>query len=91
MRNIPNVDLVNMNTYIKFGEILSICSLYIERKQNFSVNHGHNTGTIAWKMMCNIPKLDLVNMNAYIKFGDNLSICSQNIERKRSFGVNQGP
>ena len=32
MCNNPNVDLVNMNAYIKFGEILSICSQYIERK-----------------------------------------------------------
>ena len=33
-----NVDLVNMNAYIKIGEILSICSQDIERKQNFGVN-----------------------------------------------------
>ena len=31
----PNVDLVNMNAYIKFGEILSISSQDIERKCNF--------------------------------------------------------
>ena len=31
MCNNPNVDLVNMNAYIKFGEILSICSQDIER------------------------------------------------------------
>ena len=31
MRNNPNVDLVNMNAYIKFGEILSICSQDIEQ------------------------------------------------------------
>ena len=36
----PNVDLVNMNAYIKFGEILSICSQDIEQKQNFGVNQG---------------------------------------------------
>ena len=33
-----NLDLANMNAYIKFSEILSICSLDIERKQNFGVN-----------------------------------------------------
>ena len=38
--NNPNVDLVNMNAYIKFGEILSICSQDIERRQNFGVNQG---------------------------------------------------
>ena len=29
-----------MNAYIKFGEILSICSQDIERKQNFGINQG---------------------------------------------------
>ena len=36
----PNIDLVNMNAYIKFGEILSISSQDIERKQNFGINQG---------------------------------------------------
>ena len=40
MCNNPNVDLVNMNAYIKFGEILSICCQAIERKQNFGDNQG---------------------------------------------------
>ena len=35
MCNNPKLDLVNMNAYIKFGEILSICSKDIERKQNY--------------------------------------------------------
>ena len=30
--NNPNVDLVNMNAYIKFGEFLSFCSQDIEQK-----------------------------------------------------------
>ena len=34
----PNVDLVNINAYIKFGEILIICSRDIERKQTSDVN-----------------------------------------------------
>ena len=33
--NNPNVDLVSINSYIKFGQNLSICSQDIERKQNF--------------------------------------------------------
>ena len=33
-------DLVNMSVYIKFGEILSICSKDIERKQIFGLNQG---------------------------------------------------
>ena len=40
MCNNPNVDDVNMNAYIKFGEILSISSQDIEGKQNFGVNQG---------------------------------------------------
>ena len=32
----PKVDLVNMNAYIKFGEILSICSQDIEQKRKKS-------------------------------------------------------
>ena len=35
MRNNPNLYLVNMNAYIKFDEILSICSQDIERKPFF--------------------------------------------------------
>ena len=38
--NNPKLDLVNMYAYIKFGEILSICSKDIERKLNFGVNQG---------------------------------------------------
>ena len=34
------LDLVNKNAYIKFGEIMSICSQDIERKRNFGVNQG---------------------------------------------------
>ena len=40
MCNNPNVDLVNMNAYIKFAEILFICSQDIERKRNYGVNQG---------------------------------------------------
>ena len=38
--NNPNVDLVSINSYIKFGQILSICSQDIEWKRNFGVNQG---------------------------------------------------
>ena len=44
MCNNPKLDLVNMNAYIKFGEILSICSQDIERKLNFDQIKGHNSG-----------------------------------------------
>ena len=38
--NNPKLHLVNMNVYIKFGEILSICSQDIEQKRYFGVNQG---------------------------------------------------
>ena len=36
----PNVDLVNMNAYIKFGEKVPVISQDKERKQNFGINQG---------------------------------------------------
>ena len=36
----PNLDLVNANVYTNFGEILSIGSQDIERKQNSDINQG---------------------------------------------------
>ena len=90
--NNPNLALVNINTYIKFGEILSICSQDIEWKQNSGINQGpYYSGTNLQKIMSNTPNLDLVNINAHIKFGEFLSICSQDIEQKQNFGVNQRP
>ena len=40
MCNNPNLYLVNMNAYIKFGENLLICSKNIEQKQKFVVYQG---------------------------------------------------
>ena len=40
MCNKPKLDLVSMIAYIKFGEILSICSQDIKRKRNFDINQG---------------------------------------------------
>ena len=34
------IHFVNMNTYIKFGEIMSNCSQDIKLKQNVGVNQG---------------------------------------------------
>ena len=36
----PKLDLVNINAYIKFSEIMSICSQDIEQKRNFGVHRG---------------------------------------------------
>ena len=67
MCNNPNLDLININAYIKFGENLSICSQNIEQKQILAQIKGHNSNTSVQKMTCNNLKLDIVNINAYIK------------------------
>ena len=36
--NYPNLNLLNMNAYIRFREILSICSKDIVRKRNSDIN-----------------------------------------------------
>ena len=38
--NNPKLDLVNVNVHTKFGQILSIGSQDIKRKQNYDVNQG---------------------------------------------------
>ena len=48
---------------------MSSSSQDIERKRNFGVIKGHNSGTNLGKMMCNNPKLYHVNINAHTKFG----------------------
>ena len=43
MCNNPNLDLINMNTYIKFAKIMSVYSQDIMQKQSSGVNHGQNS------------------------------------------------
>ena len=38
--NNPKLDVVNVDAYTKFVQILSICSQDIERKRNSDVNEG---------------------------------------------------
>ena len=38
--NNPKLDLVSVDVHTKFGQILSICSKDIERKQNSDINQG---------------------------------------------------
>ena len=38
--NNPNLDVASINAYIKFGEIISICSQDIERERNSDIIHG---------------------------------------------------
>ena len=45
MCNNPKLDLANMNAYIKFGVILTICSENIKRKRNYDgQNYGWTDG-----------------------------------------------
>ena len=73
MCNNPKIDLINMNAYIKFGEILSICS----ETKFWRKSRAITLIQICDKMASIIHKLDLVNIKAYIKFGENQSICSR--------------
>ena len=91
MCNNPKLDIVNMNAYIKFGEILSICSQDIERERNYGENQGPKLPYTSAIMTCSNPKLHLVNINAYKKIGEIMSICSQDIEQKRNVGLNEVP
>ena len=36
----PNLDIINVNVYTKFGLILSFCSQDIEPKRNSDINQG---------------------------------------------------
>ena len=89
--NNPNLELVNINDYLKFGEILSICFQDIEWKRYSDINQGYHSVTNVQKNTANNPKLNLVNINAYIEFGEILSIFFSRIERKRNSGGNQEP
>ena len=68
----PNLDLINIYAYKKFGEILYICWGKI-----LTSIKGHNLVTNLQKMKITIP-----NINAYTKFGQILLICSEDIEQK---------
>ena len=62
--NNHNLDLVNINAYIKFDEILSICSQDNENEIMMSIK-GHNSVTnLRKKITGNNTNLDLVSINA---------------------------
>ena len=81
--NNPNLDLANINAFIKFCEILSMCSQDIEQKRNSDINQGHNSNK--QKMTGNNPTVNCVNINAFFLIGEILSICSKDIELKINF------
>ena len=73
--NNPKLDLVNMNAYIKFGEILSICSQHIEQKHNFGIIKGHNSVTKLQKQNSDI------NQGSYL--------CYKSLRKKTGNNPNQ--
>ena len=89
--NNPNLDLVSIVAYVKFGHIPSIRSQGIERKRILASLKGHKSVINLRKLTRNNSKLDLVSINAYAKFSQISSIHSQDIERKRNSDINQGP
>ena len=88
--NNPNLDLVNINAYSKFDDILSTCSSDIERKRISGINQ---EPLFCYKFakndtMLSQPRSCQYLINEYTKFGRILSICSV-IERKRNSDINQ--
>ena len=71
--NNPKLDLVNVDVHTKFGQILSICSQDIERKQNLGNNEGppkgSNSSANLGKLTCIYTLVDIVNIDAYAKYG----------------------
>ena len=91
----PNLDLINVNVYTKFGLIRSIGSQDIERKPTSnailtSIKGCNSVANLRTMTLYN-PNLDLINVNVYTKFGLIRSIGSPDIERKRNPDMNQGP
>ena len=74
--NNPKLDLNNVDVHTNFGQILSICSRDIKRKQILTSIKGRNSVKILPKMTGNNPKVDVVNVDVHINFGQILSICS---------------
>ena len=85
--NNPKLDLVYVDAHKKIGQILSICSQGIKRKQNSDINQGPK---LLRKMTGNNPKLGLVNVVVHTKYGQILSIHSQDIDWKQNSDINQG-
>ena len=89
--NNPKLDLVNVDVYTNFGQILSIRSQDILSGNKILTSiKGRNSIQILQKMTGNNPKLDVVNVDVKTKFGQILSIRSQDFERKQNSDVNQG-
>ena len=88
--NNPKLDLVYINAYTKFDQILPLDLRILSRNKILILIKRQNCYNLQ-KMTANNPNLNLVNINAYTKFGKILSICSRDIERKQKYDINQRP
>ena len=86
-----NVDIVSINVYTKFGQILSIRSKILSGYEILACVKGRYSVTNLQNVTRNDSNLDHVNVNVYTKFGQTISILSQDIERKQNSDINQGP
>ena len=55
MGNNPKLDLVNVDTHKKIGQILTICSQGIKQKQNSDINQGPKLSKVCKKRQATIP------------------------------------
>ena len=82
----PNLDLVNINAYIKCGKTLSHSSQDIEQKRKSDINQGPLLCKNLRKMTGNHTSLDLFKINAHVKFGRNPLISSR-ADAYTKFGI----
>ena len=55
--NNPKLDLDNIDAYIKFGEILSVCFKILSGNKILGQIKGHNSGSNLRKMLCDNPNI----------------------------------
>ena len=65
----PNIDLINVNVYTKFGLIFFILCQDIEQNEILTSIMGHNSVVNLKKMKLYNPSIDLINDNVHTKFG----------------------
>ena len=65
----PNLDLININVYTKFGLILFILCQDIEQKKILTSIKSRNSIANLRKMKLYNPKIDRINDNVLTKFG----------------------
>ena len=61
MCNNPYLDLININTYTKFGQFYQLVLKLLSRIENLTSIKVHNSAMNLQKMMCNNPNVELAN------------------------------